>query len=210
MRAWEPQEGELRGGGKAWRAFCAFRDLGPERTLRQAAAVFYGSPDGVPKPHQYDQLKRWSGKFDWQARARSLDARDEMIRRVAIEAHLQAHAEDYGSREAKITERILQIREEASVQSLKMLAWPLAEQRVIRDEDGEEITYVFTPARWTKSTAIQLAQLAAGSMIGAGAHVESDEAEWDFSHLSEEELEAYLAIDQKIRAQGRKRPGKRV
>ena len=207
MRAWEPQEGELRGGGKAWRAFCAFRDLGPERTLRQAAAVFYGRPDGEPKPHQYDQLKRWSAKFDWQERARSLDARDEMVRRVAIEAHLQAQAADRASREAKITERILEIREAASEQSLKMLAWPLAEQRVVRDEDGEDVTIILSPARWTKSTAIQLAQLAAGSMIGAGAHDEGDEVEWDFSDLSEEEIEAYLAIDQKIRVQGRKRPG---
>jgi hypothetical protein len=207
MRAWEPQDGELRGGGKAWRAFCAFRDLGPERTLRQAAAVFYGSPDGEPKPHQYDQMKRWSARFDWQERARSLDARDEMVRRVAIEAHLQAQAEDYASREAKITERILEIREAASEQSAKMLAWPLAEQRVVRDEDGEDVTIILSPARWTKSTAIQLAQLAAGSMIGAGAHDEGDEAEWDFSHLSEEEIESYLAIDQKIRAQGKKRPG---
>jgi hypothetical protein len=207
MRAWEPQEGELRGGGKAWRAFCAFRDIGPERTLRQAAAVFYGCPDGEPKPHQYDQMRRWSAKFAWQERARSLDARDEMVRRVAIEAHLQAQAEDRASREAKITDKILEIREAASEQSAKMLAWPLAEQRVVRDEDGEDVTIILSPARWTKSTAIQLAQLAAGSMIGAGAHDESDETEWDFSHLSEEEIEAYLAIDQKIRAQGKKRPG---
>jgi hypothetical protein len=206
MRAWEPQDGELRGGGKAWRAFCTFRDLGPQRTLRQAATVFYGHRDREPKPHQYDQMKRWSAKFDWQERARSLDARDEMVRRVAIEAHLQAQAADRASREAKITERILQIREAACEQSAKMLAWPLAEQRVVRDEGGEDITYVFTPARWTKSTAIQLAQLA-GSIIGAGAHDEGDEAEWDFSDLSEAELEAYLAIDQKIRVQGRKRPG---
>jgi hypothetical protein len=207
MRAWEPQEGELRGGAKAWRAFCTFRNLGPERSLRQAAAVFYGRPDGEPKPHQYDQMKRWSARFDWQERARSLDARDEMVRRVAIEAHLQAQAEDYAFREAKITERILEIREAACEQSLKMLAWPLAEQRVSRNEDGEDVTIMLSPARWTKSTAIQLAQLAAGSMIGAGAHVESDEAEWDFSALSDEEIKAYLAIDQKIRAQGRKRPG---
>ena len=207
MRAWEPQDGELRGGGKAWRAFCAFRDLGPERTLRQAAAVFYGCPDGEPKPHQYDQMKRWSARFDWQERARSLDARDEMVRRLALEDYLRKQAEDYTAREARIAERILEIREQAAEQSAKMLAWPLAEQRVIRDEDGEDVTYVFTPARWTKSTAIQLAQLAADSMIGAGAHDESDEVEWDFSDLSEEEIESYLAIDQKIRAQGRKRPG---
>jgi hypothetical protein len=207
MRAWEPQEGELRGGGKAWRAFCAFRDLGPERTLRQAAAVFYGSPDGEPKPHQYDQMKRWSAKFDWQERARSLDARDEMVRRLALEDYMRKQAEDNTSREVRIAERILEIREIAAEQSAKMLAWPLAEQRVIRDEDGEDVTYIFTPARWTKSTAIQLAQLAADSMIGTGDHHEGDEFEWDFSDLSEEELEAYLAIAQKIRARGRKRPG---
>jgi hypothetical protein len=207
MRAWEPQVGELKSGGKAWRAFCAFRDLGPGRTLRQAAAVFYGCPDGEPKPHQYDQLKRWSAKFDWQERARSLDARDEMVRRLALEDYMKKQAEDYATREAKITERILEIREAACEQSLKMLGWPLAEQRVSRNEDGENVTIILSPARWTKSTAIQLAQLAADSMISAGAHDEGDEVEWDFSDLSEEEIVAYLAIDQKIRAQGKKRPG---
>src|SRR5918997_6750746 len=135
MRAWEPQQGELRGGGKAWGAFCVFRDLGPQRTLRKAAAVFYGRPDGEPKPHQYDQLKRWSAKFDWQERARSLDARDEMVRRVAIEAHLQAQAADRASRETRIHEKLLEVREQAADQALAIARWPLSEQRVMREAD---------------------------------------------------------------------------
>jgi hypothetical protein len=206
MRAWEPQEGELRGGGKAWRAFCAFRDLGPERTLRQAAAVFYGSPDGEPRPHQYDQLRRWSAKFDWQERARSLDARDEMVRRLALEDYMRKQADDYTAREAQIAERILEIRERAAEQSAKMLAWPLAEQRVIRDEDSEDVTYVFMPARWAKGTAIQLAHLAAGAVVGTSVEHADEEGEWDFSDITEEEIVAYLEIDSKIRARGRKRP----
>jgi hypothetical protein len=204
MRAWEPQEGELRGGGKAWRAFCTFRDLGPDRTLRRAAAVFYGYPNGDPKPHQYDQMKRWSAKFDWQERPRSLDARDEMVRRVAVEDHMRNEAEDHAAREARIAEQLLRVRELAAEQSVKMLGWPLAEQRVVRDEDGESVTVIVTPARWTKNSAIQLAQLASGSFTGASAHDESDEHAWDFSHLSEEEMEAYLTIAQKIRIQGPK------
>ncbi len=207
MRAWEPQEGELRGGGKAWGAFCVFRDLGPQRTLRKAAAIYYARPDGEPKPHQYDQMKRWSAKFDWQERTRSLDARDEMVRRVAIDSHLQAQAEDHASREARIAERILEIREAASEQSLKMLRWPLAEQRVIRDEDGEEVTYVFMPARWAKGTAIQLTQLAAGTVAGLSARREDEaEAALDLSQITDEEIQTYLDLDQKIRSRVKKRP----
>jgi len=195
------------GGGKAWRAFCVFRDLGPERTLRQAAAVFYGCPDGEPKPYQYDRMKRWSAKFDWQERARSLDARDEMVRRVAVEDYMRKHAEDYTAREARIAERILEIREQAAEQRAKMLEWPLTEQRVMRKEDGEGVTYIFMPAKWSKGTAIGLAQLAAGTMAGLAPRREDEaEDEFDLSEITDEELVTYLALDEKIRSSTRKRP----
>ena len=129
-----------------------------------------------------------------------------MVRRVAINSHLQTQAEDHASREARIAERILEIREAATEQSLKMLRWPLAEQRVVRDEDGEEVTYVFMPARWAKGTAIQLAHLAAGAVVGTSVEHADEEGEWDLSDITEEEIVAYLEIDSKIRARGRRRP----
>src|SRR5918998_2211183 len=197
MRAWEPQAGELRSGAKAWHGFCTFRDLGPERTLRQAAAVFYGCPDGEPKPHQYDQMRRWSAKFDWQERARSLDARDEMVRRIAVEDHMRKQVEDHAARETRIHEKLLEVREQAADQALAIARWPLSEQRVMREaDDGGNITYIFAPARWTKNTAIGLAQLAAGAVTGLSTGREEEaEAELDLSEITEEEILTYLALD---------------
>jgi hypothetical protein len=69
------------------------------------------------------------------------------------------------------------------------------------------------PAKWSKNTALGMAQLAAGAVPGlAPVHKDSDEADagWDLSALSEEEIQTFLAISQKIRPQGKKRPGKQV
>ena len=66
MRAWSPQEGE---SAKAFGCFSIYRDLGAERTLREAAAIHYGREDG-PTRGEYDTVKRWSAAHDWQERTR--------------------------------------------------------------------------------------------------------------------------------------------
>lgn len=79
MRAFEqqPKESDI-----AFACYKVFRDLGPGRTLREAAALYYGRPAyrehtrSVPS-----QVKKWSSKFEGPARAREHDQRDEEIRR---------------------------------------------------------------------------------------------------------------------------------
>jgi hypothetical protein len=152
-------------------------------------------------------MKRWSAKFDWQERARSLDARDEMVRRLALEDYMRKQAEDHAAREARIQERILEIREQAAEQSLKILQYPLTEQHIVReDEEGNKITYVLRPSRWSKATAVQLAHLASNAQTGAGSPIEDEEGEYDLSALTEEELLTFLSIDEKIRTRGKKAP----
>ncbi len=55
------------------------------------------------------------------------------------------------------------------------------------------MTYVFTPAGWTKSTAISLYQM----MIGSGQQPAEREAEIDWSEFTEEELEEFARLSNK-------------
>ena len=199
MRAWERQEGET---SRAYEAFSAYRDLGSARSLAKVGQLL-GKSTGL--------MERWSAAHAWVDRVAALEARDEIVRREAVEEYLASQAEDHAEREGRIAEILLTVREEAAKQALSMVRWPLSEQRILQeDEDGNEITVIVMPARWSKNTAIGLARLAAGAVPGlAPVREDSDEADagWDLSALSVEEIKTFLALNQKIRPQGKRQPG---
>jgi hypothetical protein len=60
-QTWERMEGE---SAKAFAAFCRFRDLGPDRTLRKVA-------EKLRKSEQL--MQRWGKKFNWHGRAVDFD-----------------------------------------------------------------------------------------------------------------------------------------
>ena len=68
---WECQDGET---AKAYAAFCAYRDLGPERSLSKTGAVLGKNPGG---------LEEWSSKNEWVKRAAAWDAEQDRIARKA-------------------------------------------------------------------------------------------------------------------------------
>jgi hypothetical protein len=186
---------------KAFEAWTVYRDLGAERSLQKASEMYYGHGANV------GQFERWSRRYGWVERARAFDVEREMVRRSAIEDHLKTQAEGHAAREARIRERILEIREQAAEQALEMLRYPLTERHILReDEEGNQITYVLQPSKWSMATAVQLARLASNAQTGAGSPIEGEEGEYDLSALTEEELLTFLAIDEKIRSHGKKAP----
>jgi hypothetical protein len=56
---------------KAFEAFCAYRDLGPTRSLQKAA-------DGLDKSMKL--LGRWSSQHNWQERVAAWDGDQDMLR----------------------------------------------------------------------------------------------------------------------------------
>jgi hypothetical protein len=150
LRAWEPLEGEStsKNKGKPWMAFKIFRDLGPERTLKTAAAAYYHHPYDTLPEHLYNQVKKWATRFDWHDRVQGFDDHYEMMERQAVERHMAERRENYYERELRIKEGALEVREQALEQARKMVGWPLSEQRIIREEDGEEVTVILMPAGW--------------------------------------------------------------
>jgi hypothetical protein len=196
VRAWERQPGET---SRAYEAFSAYRDLGSARSLAKVGQIL-GKSKAL--------MERWSAAHSWVDRIAALEARDEMVRREALEQFLANQAEDHAAREARIAEKLLEIREQAANQALSIVRWPLSEQRIFLEEDGNETTVVVKPSKWSKSTAIGLAQLAAGAVAGLSARREDEaEAAVDLSEITEEEIITYLALDAKIRSRPRKRPG---
>ncbi len=197
MLAWERQEGESE---RAYQGFCVYRDLGPARSLAKVGQML-GKSTAL--------MERWSVAHSWVDRVAALAARDEMLRREAVEEHLRAQADDHAAREVRIAEKLLEVREVAAEQALFIARWPLSEQRIVKeDEDGNATTVVVMPARWTKATAAQLAGLAAGVVAGSGVRKpEDEEGELDLDDITEEEIQTYLDLDEKIHNRARKRPG---
>lgn len=189
MRGWEREPGE---GDKAFECFKIYRDM-PGRSLQKVAERVYGER----WESNLRTLKRWSARFDWRDRVAAHEARDAMIARDAVERHLREGAEDRARREAAILEESLELREQALAQAKLMLRSPLYEQKRLGEgPGGEEVTYQFFPARWSKSTAIALYQMAtAGSLRPEDLE---RGAEMDTSDLSEDELSELIAITDKI------------
>ena len=79
--------------GKAWEAFCWYRDLGPDRSLDKVEQKYNKS-----RP----LLARWSGLYHWVERALAYDLyRTEMSRREAEASHA-ALIKAYRERAGKI------------------------------------------------------------------------------------------------------------
>lgn len=70
-QAWERQPEETP---KAYEAFCAYRDMGSDRTLAKVGEQL-GKSDAL--------MERWSAKYDWVRRAAAWD--DELDRQTARE-----------------------------------------------------------------------------------------------------------------------------
>lgn len=81
LPSWGPLPDET---ARSYLAFARYRDLGPLRTLRRAAGVFY-SPTGTetaPSEAQLRQFKTWSGAGHWVARAEAWDLHLDEVSRV--------------------------------------------------------------------------------------------------------------------------------
>lgn len=90
---WERQDNE---GGKAYEAFCVYRDMGLDRTTRKVAAV-------LSKSEQL--IRRWSAAHEWVKRAGAWDAEQDRIARIQQTKEIQAMRK----RQRKTAERMQDI-----------------------------------------------------------------------------------------------------
>jgi hypothetical protein len=100
---WEQQSKE---SSRAFGAFCAYRDLGPRRSLRAAAEAFYGRISAALER----QLDKWSRAFGWVERAgawdRHLDAEARKAQEESRREMVERHVKEARALQAKALERL--------------------------------------------------------------------------------------------------------
>jgi hypothetical protein len=107
-----PWEQQPRESARAFGAFCAYRDLGPRRSLRAAAEKFYQrSSEAVSR-----QFRTWSSTFRWVERAsawdRHLDAQARQAQETARREMMERHVKEARALQTKALERLRTLRPE--------------------------------------------------------------------------------------------------
>lgn len=92
---WERRESEST---KAYEAFCAYRDMGPDRSLAKVA-------EKLSKSEQL--MKRWSYTYGWVDRAAKWDDENDRIERETAQKEQAKAIKNMRERHAKLAEAML-------------------------------------------------------------------------------------------------------
>src|SRR5262245_42296347 len=112
--AWEQQPDE---SSAAFGAFVLFRDLGPRRSLDEAARRYHARPESDPNPRPdgrrkgaSGRIREWAEKYHWRERTRAWDEEvDRQVREAqveAVKAMHRRHAEEAVEFQTKALERL--------------------------------------------------------------------------------------------------------
>jgi hypothetical protein len=86
--SWERLPGE---SGKAYAAFSAFRDYGPNRNIRKAVESY--EKDEVKREKRYRVWRNWSTQFRWRERALDYDRYTEKLKQTEHRKTIEAQGE---------------------------------------------------------------------------------------------------------------------
>jgi hypothetical protein len=98
--SWEQLTGET---SLAYTAFCAYRDMGPQRNVRKA--VDATEKDEAARPRRYRVWRNWSTCFRWRERAEGYDRYLERLKQT----ELRKTIEEQGKVHREITGKMLQV-----------------------------------------------------------------------------------------------------
>ena len=141
---WDQLPGE---SAKAYRAFCAYRDLGPGRCLDQASRAYHQRQpppaDGAStahKPRASGTIRRWAERWNWKARAIAWDQQLEQVKRqeqlTAVREMAERHAREAMMLQNKAVERLRQLRPE-ELKPRETLAYLIEAAKLERLARGE-------------------------------------------------------------------------
>jgi uncharacterized short protein YbdD (DUF466 family) len=100
FESWERLDGE---SGKAYTAFCAFRDYGMERSIRLAVESF--EKDEIKREKRYKVWRNWSTLFRWRERAADYDRYLENMKQKEVRKTIEAQGEMH----RKVTGKMLDV-----------------------------------------------------------------------------------------------------
>ena len=90
FESWEQLEGE---SSKAFAAFCAFRDLGADRSIRKALET--GEKDEGKRERRYFVWRNWSTQYRWRERASGYDRYIEKLKQEELRKTIEAQGEKH-------------------------------------------------------------------------------------------------------------------
>ncbi|HPW54270.1 MAG TPA: hypothetical protein PLP31_00875 [Thermoanaerobaculaceae bacterium] len=178
-QAWDRQPQE---SGKAYGAFLVFRDLGPARTVEEAARRAYppGGPErgregakeeprGKRARGRLGHVTLWARQWNWQTRALAWDAHQQRIALGAAEERARQHGRELADKLREHEERALALASQVMDKVEEMLAFPVAVESTEVDADGNTVK-VIRPARWSfRDVAILLEKADALIRLALGA-----------------------------------------
>jgi hypothetical protein len=196
---WEQQPGE---SGPAYRAFCAFRDMGPHRSAVKAYGQSKGNEGATQKPGRWNV---WAREHRWTERARAYDRHVEAIRLHEADEAAAELAHLWAARGEEQLERDWQAAEALRRRVEILLELPVVD--VTAEADGQ--TTVIKAIRIRDLQALvgvtMLASKLAWSAIDAAAEMYGPDMDFDPATATKEELEAMIALIER----GRRRPARR-
>jgi hypothetical protein len=163
---------------KAFEAFSAYCEMGPERSLTALAQKLH-------KTRTHFGL--WSRRHSWVERATLYDAHMQGIEQRAAEKAVASEAAKWARRQVEQRERDWAMADQLREKAERMLTYPLSRQSV-RDKDGVTIV---EPARWTMADAVRMAETAA-KLARLAAEMATDRRQLDVAALSDAELERII------------------
>jgi hypothetical protein len=114
-------EQQAKESAKAFAAFKAYLDLGPERSLEEVARKFTKSSR---------LLKRWSAKFGWSDRVAAHAAHLALVEREATEALARGKAAEWLTRQQSLRETEWEMHEKCIAAAKRALAAFLEKDKV--------------------------------------------------------------------------------
>jgi len=100
FESWERLAGE---SSAAFAAFCAFRDVGPERNIRKAVESV--EKDEAVQAKRYRVWRNWSTQFRWRERAAEYDGYTEKLKQAEMRKTIEAQGEQH----RKVTGKMLEV-----------------------------------------------------------------------------------------------------
>lgn len=104
---WEQQPGESM---KAFEVFCAYRDLGPKRSIERAAHL--------SGKRWTNYVRSWSAKYHWVARAKAYDVEQDRKKRALEDAEREKMAERHLKVSMAMIDKAFQAVEKMKPESL--------------------------------------------------------------------------------------------
>jgi hypothetical protein len=101
--SWERLTGE---SSLAFAAFCAFRDYGPERSIRKAVEA--AEKDENKRDKRYRVWRNWCTQFRWRERAAGFDRYTEKLKQEEFRKTIEAQGEMH----RKVTGKMLEVVKE--------------------------------------------------------------------------------------------------